>query len=1131
MKKRTLGVQALEARALLAIDVTLNLLTGDVNVMGAASNDTIEITATPLLVNAKVNDGTGVDTYSFARPLVRTITVRGGDGDDQITNATSIPATLYGQGDNDSITGGLAADYLYGGDGDDILRGSGGDDLLSGGAGDDQLLGNDGDDRLNGEDGDDVIRGGNGADVITGGAGRNQLFGDAGNDLLTGGEIRDYLYGGDGDDVLRGGLGNDVLYGDDGHDQIYGDEGNDFLRGDAGNDSLYAGAGVDQLLGGDGNDLLDAGAGDDQLEGGAGNDVLLGREGNDLLYGGDGADRLRGDEGDDQLYGEEGDDYLGGDEGNDILRGGLGNDVLDGNDGADNINGDDGNDEINGGDDDDELMGGPGNDLIRGGWGNDHLRGLDGDDKLYGDQGADILVGGRGDDILYGGAGADLLIGGVGADELWGNDDSDLLIGGTTVYDDSAGYLHTILNAWTGAVEFQQLGESFALSNKNVSLRPYETVLDDGAMDHLEGDGALDWFFWFTSDTMSDRDDAETVTGGDVSDVGWINRVYLDVLGRAANDVQIATWLDRMNKGATRGTLVLELLQGSEYRSEQLRYVYKQTFGTEIESGELTLQLLSWKGSLDIEHIWANYLASPTFFAAHGGANADVIQAMFNVVLRRTASNAEIGVWVANLAGTTLADLAHQLINSEEAVETRVTGWYRDFLHRAPLAPQLDSWTRQIVGGQSSEQMRASLLIGGEYLNQPYFNVTDFGAKANDSVDDSAQLQWALDIAGISGNSTVYLGPGVFIAENLRLRGSNVKLIGPGTLKLKNNSAAVGVLTIDGSDNVVSQIQINGNSAGKPTGRAEGLRVVGNDNRIYRVKVTDTLFDMYAEPSGGNFMIGGERNTLIETESFDAGHSGYRQVGVDNLYRDIRGIDAKVKVFNAMGDGSSFTIDGGYFATDAPEHPLGVITVQVDPGFTGKRIDRAVLRNVVAMGPDNSTPWTTNAVKFAMIDDIVIENSSFLAKSDNIYSLRFAEGVNTVLLRDVYMTRNMYMEQNLKDGSGGKDALDQLTMQRVTIGDGQERFNFAMENVQVARLFIEDSKFIGYTVAGIGWETPEAEYTRVEVSNTLFRGFNTTRVTYDIMPLDGGSFSVPAKRRWTGIVRRNSGGGGAAFMP
>ena len=85
---------------------------------------------------------------------------------------------IYGNDNDNSITGSSKADVIYGGEGKDILNG---------GSGNDELYGEDGNDKLNGGNGNDTLEGGAGADTLTGGAGKDVFYysdGD-GNDIIT----------------------------------------------------------------------------------------------------------------------------------------------------------------------------------------------------------------------------------------------------------------------------------------------------------------------------------------------------------------------------------------------------------------------------------------------------------------------------------------------------------------------------------------------------------------------------------------------------------------------------------------------------------------------------------------------------------------------------------------------------------------------------------------------------------------------------------------------------------------------------------------------------------------------------------------------------------------------------------
>lgn len=212
---------------------------------------------------------------------LKSLEIYGKDKADQITNLTSLKASVWSGDGNDHVNAGSGGDTVYGGNGVD---------------------------NFNGQAGKDYLRGGGGGDNLYGDAGEDLLYGEAGND---------FVYGGSENDSIWGGLGDDTLHGDGGNDTIYGDNGSFGTTG--GMDIVFGGLGDDLILGEGGHDVLHGDFGIGDVDGG-----------NDMLYGGAGNDKLNGNGGNDKLYGEEGHDELHGQNGVDTLYGGAGNDRLDG---------------------------------------------------------------------------------------------------------------------------------------------------------------------------------------------------------------------------------------------------------------------------------------------------------------------------------------------------------------------------------------------------------------------------------------------------------------------------------------------------------------------------------------------------------------------------------------------------------------------------------------------------------------------------------------------------------------------------------------------------------------------------------------------------------------------------------
>jgi hypothetical protein len=240
LNRRGLNFESLEARELMATNVTASLSGGVLSIIGTEKADAIYVLQSDgASREVQVGSSRGTKDFGAFRKVDR-IEIVGLGGSDVIdlqgkidAHQVKVPATIWGDYKDkerstdakDTITGGQVVDKIYGGGGKDVISGSSGGDYLYGG----------GD--------DDVIQGASGSD---------------------------FLYGGAGHDQLSGGNQDDNIYGEAGNDELYGGSGNDSLNGGANNDRLYGGDGTDSLQGGDGDDWLEAGTAKESAKGGGG---------------------------------------------------------------------------------------------------------------------------------------------------------------------------------------------------------------------------------------------------------------------------------------------------------------------------------------------------------------------------------------------------------------------------------------------------------------------------------------------------------------------------------------------------------------------------------------------------------------------------------------------------------------------------------------------------------------------------------------------------------------------------------------------------------------------------------------------------------------------------------------------
>lgn len=482
---------------------------------------------------------------------------------------------IYGDNNDNIISGGYLDDMIFALGGNDTVNGSWGDDFISAGIGNDTVNGGQNNDFINGEAGDDILDGDTGDDYLNGGAGKDRINGGAGDDMViisSMAELVGVLNGKAWGDLIDGGSGVDTLnltftnstaaITFTGKDPILANAfGAASIKGFE-QYNITGGSGADRLTGYSLSDVLSGGKGADTLVGLFGSDVLQGGEGGDRVAGGAGSDYVSGDAGNDNLTGDNGFDTVQGGAGADLINGGTGDDFL-----ASGVLSFDGRGDLAA--EIDTLLGGNGNDRIQMGIkdvadGGAHFDTIQLDFtasavaenfifsaamnfasggsaknfealQFFGGRGADNVTGGANADVLNGGLGNDLLRGALGSDTLVDSVGRDRMYGdaGDDTFQLSAS--NAFGDIYDGGIDkdtviFWNDGDDGGDSSMSGFLDLETQSLNDGL---LKGDIFLN----IETFIGSDRDDfifgnrlANTFIGGEGDDV-------LD--GRAGNDLLV----------------------------------------------------------------------------------------------------------------------------------------------------------------------------------------------------------------------------------------------------------------------------------------------------------------------------------------------------------------------------------------------------------------------------------------------------------------------------------------------------------------------------------------------------------------------------------------------------------------
>lgn len=548
------------------------------------------------------------------------------------------------------------------------------------------------------------------ADSLRGRGGNDELFGGDGNDTLRGDEGDDLLHGGAGNDLLNGGLFDDEIdTASYANARFEGEEG-DLAAGDFGGVTVDLDAGtasgaqgndtlenIENVIGSQSDDLLRGDGGDNVLSGGSGNDTLEGRGGDDVLVLGDGSDVARGDAGDDVFIIGIGDATVDGGAGQDRVDFGLVEGTVDldfadfrytatlytsvpvwrsgGGAEARVWNGTalTPQDVI----ETEAVFANDAADLTRA------LPGLDdpdladfevtfrqvpnrysgvlsnvedvstgaGDDRLYGTEGPNRMDGGAGDDLLMGGAVRDISVDSVEAQVF------RLYKATLDRAPDTGGFEGWVDQISAGQVAYSQASAAF------VGSREFQSVY-----------GSLD-------------------------NGSFVDLMYRNVLNREADDAGRGFWVDTLDNGTDRGTVVQGFAESTEFK--QFTAKSASTYTTQREPGD-----------------WAD----------------DVFR-LYQATLDRLPDYTGLQGWTDRLGNATSFDaVVDGFTGSREFQETYgnlsdeafVTLLYRNVLGREPDAPGLNGWLTLLQGGTSREDVVIGFAQSREFVRESTQGLADF---------------------------------------------------------------------------------------------------------------------------------------------------------------------------------------------------------------------------------------------------------------------------------------------------------------------------------------------------------------------------------------------------------------------
>jgi hypothetical protein len=196
----------------------------------------------------------------------------------------------------------------------------------------------------------------------------------------------------------------------------------------------------------------------------------------------------------------------------------------------------------------------------------------------------------------------------------------------------------------------------------------------------------------------------------------FVAAAYEDVLGRPPEDTGLANWDFALNHGLSALDLARQLAHSPEYYRNLVTTAYHHYLGRAPDQTGLDGWVAAMQQGLTDERLEAGFIGSPEYIANQGGSGPAWIQGMYQDLLGRTPSQAEVDGWVSALQ-TSLSptQVAYGFAASPEREGQHVTADYGHYLHRTPAQAEVDGWVRAFLVGQTNENVVSGFVGSAEY--------------------------------------------------------------------------------------------------------------------------------------------------------------------------------------------------------------------------------------------------------------------------------------------------------------------------------------------------------------------------------------------------------------------------------
>ncbi|HVX12330.1 MAG TPA: DUF4214 domain-containing protein [Pirellulales bacterium] len=210
-------------------------------------------------------------------------------------------------------------------------------------------------------------------------------------------------------------------------------------------------------------------------------------------------------------------------------------------------------------------------------------------------------------------------------------------------------------------------------------------------------------------------------------EAGVVDKVYHQVLGRAADLVGLQYWTTLIQQGQPYGNVAQGIFLSPERLDPIVNQYYEQFLLRASDPQGLAYWVNMWIQDGGPENVIAGMISSAEFFNEASAAqptltpNQAWVSTLYERLLNRQADPAGLQYWsnLLDSGALTRQQVVLGFEQSAEAFSDDVTSYFEMYLNRAPTSAELSHYTAELAQGQTQADIQVQIINLPEYQATP----------------------------------------------------------------------------------------------------------------------------------------------------------------------------------------------------------------------------------------------------------------------------------------------------------------------------------------------------------------------------------------------------------------------------